>query len=648
MASSGDGGLTYQASVMRQGFSPGAVVSDLWLHIANSFSFWKWPGAYFRVDRSWGYVLALLPVLAAILLLVPTAIHWENRSPRPFRVDLRLLVFACSSFGLLVASYLVILLLNGNHLLWRTEFLSSFAAACLGGTALYALLNRVQTTARRTVLAVVVTTFVGVFSVLAGVNSGIFFHELWERQRVAMSSIVANVPSVTDGTLFVIRNVDPQKDPFGHNMWFDLALRLAYPDKLVAGTYFFRDESPARGANIAIENGKPQLLPGGEATLFHSMPDPWIDRIIAFDYDRASGQAAPVPTGPVRVGNDEIPAVDYDFCDAIKGFEPDPVAVHRYGPITAENRINCQRRDAVRTASRDPNSRRAAAFADARSLSLATMARTSGAQFLRPNASGVAFRSAPEPWSSIAQMPLLAGCLAGGGWVAVDVLVTHGTIGIGVLNREGSGFLVGGSAASSENIQTVFLRLNSFAATGDLVLRNWMTSSTEGVLKAVRIAAGDGSKPVACDSDPARTKALARALSLPLAAMMPGSEGASLQAGTPGVVFRSAPDPWAYIGRMPLDAGCIPGGGWVAADIRVRQGAVGLGVLNRKGDDFLVRAPTSIGDEVQTIFLRLDSLASAGDLVLQNWDENSSAEGTLQSVRIAAADVPIPPACTQR
>ena len=146
---------------------------------------------------------------------------------------------------------------------------------------------------------------------------------------------------------------------------------------------------------------------------------------------------------------------------------------------------------------------------------------------------------------------------------------------------------------------------------------------------------------------PARKRLLRRSR-YRLQTMTPGSEGASLQAGTPGVVFRSAPDPWAYIGRMPLDAGCIPGGGWVAADIRVTHGSVGVGVLNRKGDDFLVRAPTSIGDEVQTIFLRLDSFASAGDLVLQNWDENSSAEGTLQSVRIAAEDVPTPPACTQR
>ena len=117
---------------------------------------------------------------------------------------------------------------------------------------------------------------------------------------------------------------------------------------------------------------------------------------------------------------------------------------------------------------------------------------------------------------------------------------------------------------------------------------------------------------------------------------MLGAPGMSLQSSAAGVMFRSLPDPWSYIGRMPLDVWCIPGGGWVAADVRVTHGSVGVGVLNRKGDDFLVRAPAAIGDEVQTIFLRLNSFASAGDLVLQNWDENSSAEGILQSVRIAS------------
>ena len=67
-------------------------------------------------------------------------------------------------------------------------------------------------------------------------------------------------------------------------------------------------------------------------------------------------------------------------------------------------------------------------------------------------------------------------------------------------------------------------------------------------------------------------------------------------------MFRSLSDPWGSIGRMPLDAGCIPGGGWVATNVRVTQGSVGVGVLNRKGDDFLVRAPTASGAKSRPFF----------------------------------------------
>ena len=285
------------------------------------------------------------------------------------------------------------------------------------------------------------------------------------------------------------------------------------------------------------------------------------------------------------------------------------------------------------------------AMSTARPIRVSTMMGSS----LELNRSGVMFRSSPAAWAYIGSTSLPAGCIEGGGWISADIQVTHGNVELGVLNREGKEFLASTLVAAGDDVQTVNLRLRSLAAAGDLILRNWdERSSSQGVLQAVRIVAEHGLTP-ACDPDPARTRALAQGRALSLETMARASEVVtSFTASASGVAFRSAPVAWGYIGRMPLEAGCIEGGGWLAADINVTHGIVGVGVLNRKGDDFLVRAPTSIGDEVQTVFLRLDSLASAGDLVLQNWDENSSAEGTLQSVRIAAEDLPTPPACTQR
>jgi hypothetical protein len=140
-------------------------------------------------------------------------------------------------------------------------------------------------------------------------------------------------------------------------------------------------------------------------------------------------------------------------------------------------------------------------------------------------------------------------------------------------------------------------------------------------------------------------KALAQARFLSLETMTRASEAVLLQPSASGVAFRSLPQAWIYVGRMPLNAGCIDGGGWIAADIHVKQGKVGVGVLSRKGDDFVVIGSAAASDNVQTIFLRLDSFAAAGDLVLRNWDEKASSEGILEGVRIATEDEPTPAAC---
>lgn len=286
------------------------------------------------------------------------------------------------------------------------------------------------------------------------------------------------------------------------------------------------------------------------------------------------------------------------------------------------------------------------AMAAARVVPLPALKRGSEGVFLRHGPSGLSFRSTPEPSSDIAQTPLLVGCVKGGGWVAADIHVIHGTVGVRVLNRKGDDVVVQRSAAIGDAVQTIFLRLYSFADAGDFILENWdQSSASDGILQAVRIAAEDGATPAECDPDPAATKALGQARSVSLGAMALGAEGASLQSSASGIAFRSLPDPWAYIGRMPLTAGCLEGGGWVAADIRVTRGIVGIGALNRSGDEFLVQRSAEAGDAVQTVVLPLDSFAAAGDLVLLNWNERSISEGILQRVRIASESGTTPAGC---
>lgn len=343
-ASLGHAVSSYQARVSRHNFSLDALTSDLWLHLENSIFPWHWPQAFFNWQRVRQYTIASVPVFLAIVLLTSAAISTEERSTRAFHIDRRLLLFGAVSFGLLVASYLAILMLQDNRQLWRTEFLPGFAAACVLSTGLYALLAVISIAIVRTVVAVIAFSVFGLFATFSGVNSGYEFHALWERQRVILAAVISNAPQVADGTLFVIRHIDRRRDPFGHNMWLDLALRMAYPRTRIAGIYMFADDSPSPGMSIDIENGEPHLLsfgPEGTPTLFHLTPGAKIKHILVFDFDPATGAANPVLNGPVKVGDGEIPAVRYDFCEAVMGSTPNPIAVRRYGPILAADRLHC-------------------------------------------------------------------------------------------------------------------------------------------------------------------------------------------------------------------------------------------------------------------------------------------------------------------
>ena len=340
----GDGSATYQAGVVRHDFSAGGLVSDLWFHVENAVLPWHWPHAYFSSQHWHEYAIAIIPITlaAAAVSLIGIARESIGKGPiKAFRLSGRLVLFAGIGLGLLVASSTVILLLADNRTLWRTEFLPSFPASCLLATVLYALVSVARTNGFRLAIAVIALMGVGTFSTFAGVNSALYFHSLWERQRILISSIVSNAPNVRDGTLFIVRNIDRSKDPFGHNMWLDLAVRLAYPGIRVGGIYFLDDNRPAPGMNIDIAHGEPRILSEGFPTLFHAEPESAISHVLVFDYDAKSGEAEPVGSGPIKIENQELSVPSYSFCTAISGSKPNMVAIRRYGPITATHRIVC-------------------------------------------------------------------------------------------------------------------------------------------------------------------------------------------------------------------------------------------------------------------------------------------------------------------
>ena len=95
---------------------------------------------------------------------------------------------------------------------------------------------------------------------------------------------------------------------------------------------------------------------------------------------------------------------------------------------------------------------------------------------MNPETGECLVETAPEPWAYSAEfsMDIPAG-REGPGFVRVEVLVTRGPIGIGVLNPAGTDFLFRVPVQESEEPQSVDIPVPDFRQMGRLVIQNWDT-----------------------------------------------------------------------------------------------------------------------------------------------------------------------------
>src|SRR4029077_1323480 len=81
------------------------------------------------------------------------------------------------------------------------------------------------------------------------------------------ANILRAAPRVKPDSLIVLINVPKNDDPFGDELWLDLAVRLVYPGIPVAGTYFYDDRTPAPGARLEAEGERWRWNRSGYAPL---------------------------------------------------------------------------------------------------------------------------------------------------------------------------------------------------------------------------------------------------------------------------------------------------------------------------------------------------------------------------------------------
>jgi hypothetical protein len=266
-------GHTYQESVLRKVWSGGSILSDWLFNISTSLSFWNWPRpepAYASTSQ-----IVLPAILAVFVFFVGIVLlAWSARSWIPSRRTLWTVML--TGLLLLALSFPAYLILESARGLWRTQILSGFGAALVLSSALalcasYAQGNWIRTS----VLALLVSLVVG-YGSFSAVKKSAFHLWVWERQRSAMAQVLSIAPRLKDETLVILTDVPKDHDPFlGDEMWFDMALRLAYPETRVAGVYFYEDRSPALGKAVMGRADNMLVLdyqPPGRLSIAPSLP----------------------------------------------------------------------------------------------------------------------------------------------------------------------------------------------------------------------------------------------------------------------------------------------------------------------------------------------------------------------------------------
>ena len=161
-----------------------------------------------------------------------------------------------------------------------------------------------------------------------------YHFDVWQLHRGAMAQVLEVAPRVEPGTVIVLTNVPKDEgprehDPFGHNMWFDVALRLAYPRTPVAGLYYYSGGTPSPGANLVAHDDRwtQEQVETGFPTLIAEAP---FSNTVIVRYSEA-GRPTLLRRVPdfVDAGIDGRPT--YAPLAVIQPGRPSPVALRRYG-----------------------------------------------------------------------------------------------------------------------------------------------------------------------------------------------------------------------------------------------------------------------------------------------------------------------------
>jgi hypothetical protein len=321
------GSQGYQISVLRKDWSWNSVLGDWIGNVGQSLAFWRWP-AERQIPETVVITFSLLAVAAVVGVHVAVWFKSEGEpSFRPARRDVgKLLVLGLS---MVILSFPAYLLLDGATSNWRTQMLSAPGAGIALASAV-SMIGLIQWSGRRlgAGIAIAVSAGVCVQGVRAGQSHAQRHHEHWEQHRTILSNVLLAAPRVGDHTLIVLVNRAAEPLIFGHNMWWDVATRLAYPRQAVGGIYFERPAQPAPGIRINF-SGSTFSLKSDFPMAFSEVN---IKNLLILDIysDKCMTLTETLPDWLSVTSEDRAL---YRPRELIRDGPPDARAIRRYGPL---------------------------------------------------------------------------------------------------------------------------------------------------------------------------------------------------------------------------------------------------------------------------------------------------------------------------
>lgn len=255
----------YQQGVLRQGgLDLAQLAGDWWFNLREGLHFSQWastlPSAEVlapasAVSRS--PIGLSLGVLAGVIGLLLLAWRWGRHSPNQHETVLpgirRLLALLGVGVSLYSLSFPVFLLLESAKSLWRTQLIAGLGYGLMIVSAAALLANFIPRRWPRIAALGLLCAVPLFFGMRAALKRGEFHYGVWERHRFAIAQVLHLAPDVAPGTTILLTNVPSEGSPFGDNMWYLVALQLAYPKRYIAGAYFHIDGSPAPSFNLTID-----------------------------------------------------------------------------------------------------------------------------------------------------------------------------------------------------------------------------------------------------------------------------------------------------------------------------------------------------------------------------------------------------------